>query len=223
MGSSIASPIWASFISRVNQGLGANAPIGSVNSALYQIAQSSNYANDFHDITTGNNGYYPAEPGFDDATGLGSFNGLNLYNDLVKNSVAVTALQYQPDLRPQGVCSQVILLSWNSSLGAASSYNVKRSTTSGGGSGYTTIASSVVNTTYTDNSAVNGTTYYYVVSAVNPAGQSLDSALSQRQTGPLRGNGSGCSGQSYRSSNDLQKTSGSFVAMDTVFKPKHKI
>jgi len=82
-GSSISSPIWASFISRVNQGLRSNSPIGSVNSALYSLAQTSSYANDFHDITTGNNGYYPAEPGFDDATGLGSFNGLNLYNYLI--------------------------------------------------------------------------------------------------------------------------------------------
>ena len=89
-GSSLSSPIWASFISRVNQGLGTNAPIGSVNSALYQLAQTSGYANDFHDIISGNNGYYPAEGGFDDATGLGSFNGQNLYNDLVKGSVAVS-------------------------------------------------------------------------------------------------------------------------------------
>ena len=40
------------------------------------LAQSSSYANDFHDITTGNNSYYPAEPGFDDATGLGLLTAL---------------------------------------------------------------------------------------------------------------------------------------------------
>jgi subtilase family serine protease len=73
-GSSLSAPIWASFISLVNQGLGKNGPLGFANPALYRIAQSSSYANDFHDITTGDNGYYPAEPGFDNATGLGSFN-----------------------------------------------------------------------------------------------------------------------------------------------------
>jgi kumamolisin len=171
-GSSLSSPIWASFISRVNQGLAANAPIGSVNSALYKLAQSSSYANDFHDITTGNNGYYPAEPGFDDATGLGSFNGLNLYNDLVKTSVAVSVPPVPAGLSATAGNSQV-LLSWSASAGATS-YYVKRATVNGGP--YTTIASSVINTTYTDSSVVNGTTYYYVVSAVNSAGQSPNSS-----------------------------------------------
>jgi hypothetical protein len=88
-GTSAAAPIWAALISLVNQGPGQYAPIGFANPALYEIAQSSSaYANDFHDITMGNNGYYPAEPGFDDATGLGSLNGLNLYNDLVEIGLA---------------------------------------------------------------------------------------------------------------------------------------
>jgi kumamolisin len=78
-GTSLSAPVWASFISLVNQGLGEYGPIGFANPMLYQLAQSGSYASDFHDITMGNNGYYPAEPGFDDATGLGSFNGLNLY------------------------------------------------------------------------------------------------------------------------------------------------
>jgi subtilase family serine protease len=82
--------MWAAFVSLVNQGLGDYGPIGFVNPMLYQLAQSGSYTSDFHDITMGNNGYYPAEPGFDDATGLGSFNGLNLYNDLVGVTLALT-------------------------------------------------------------------------------------------------------------------------------------
>jgi kumamolisin len=179
-GSSIASPIWASFISRVNQGLGINGPVGSVNSVLYQLAQSSSYADDFHDITTGNNGYYPAEPGFDDATGLGSFNGLNLYNALVKVSVAVTPPSVPAGLSASAGIAQVAL-SWSASSGDLS-YNVKRSTVNGGP--YTTIASSTM-TTYTDSSVSNGSTYYYVVSAVNSAGQSLNSVqVSATPTAP---------------------------------------
>jgi fibronectin type 3 domain-containing protein len=65
-----------------------------------------------------------------------------------------------------------VSLTWNASSGA-SSYNVKRSTTSGGP--YTTIASPTA-TNYTDTGLTNGTTYYYVVSAVNSAGESANSA-----------------------------------------------
>ena len=180
-GSSLSAPIWASFISRVNQGLGQNAPVGSVNSALYQLAQTSSYANDFHDITTGNNGYYPAEPGFNDAAGLGSFNGLNLYNDLVKNSVAVTPPPVPTGLSAAAGTAQVSL-SWAASLGAVS-YDVKRSAVNGGP--YAVIASSILNTTYTDSSVTNGTTYFYVVSAVNSAGQSANSTqVSATPTAP---------------------------------------
>jgi hypothetical protein len=66
-----------------------------------------------------------------------------------------------------------VALNWNASSGATS-YNMKRSTSSGGPHG--TIASGVSATSYTDTTAVNGTTYYYVVSAVNSAGESANSA-----------------------------------------------
>ena len=75
-------------------------------------------------------------------------------------------------------------LSWSASTGATS-YNVKRSTTSGGP--YTTIASPTT-TSYTDTGLTNGTTYYYVVSAVNAAGESANSAqvsaAPERRTSP---------------------------------------
>jgi len=66
-----------------------------------------------------------------------------------------------------------VSLSWNASAGAAS-YNVKRSTTNGGP--YTTAVASPTLTNYTDTTVTNGATYYYVVSAVNAAGQSPNSA-----------------------------------------------
>ena len=66
----------------------------------------------------------------------------------------------------------VVTLTWTASSGATG-YNVKRATTSGGP--YTQLASPT-SPAYTDSSVTNGTTYYYVVSALNAAGESANSA-----------------------------------------------
>ena len=65
-----------------------------------------------------------------------------------------------------------IALSWTVSAGAAS-YYVKRSLTNGGP--YTVIGNPVT-ANYQDPSVANGTTYHYVVSAINGAGESANSA-----------------------------------------------
>src|ERR1035441_6893134 len=64
-----------------------------------------------------------------------------------------------------------VILNWANAFGATS-YNLKRATVSGGP--YTVIASNVLSTVYTNAGLGNGT-YYYVVSAVNAAGESLNS------------------------------------------------
>ena len=84
-GVSCASPLWASFTALVNQQRAANglAPLGQVTPVLYPLLATARYAQDFHDIADGRtNLYYPAVTGYDDATGLGSFNGANLLTDL---------------------------------------------------------------------------------------------------------------------------------------------
>ncbi|MGB7846533.1 MAG: glycoside hydrolase family 44 protein [Candidatus Acidiferrum sp.] len=65
-----------------------------------------------------------------------------------------------------------VSLTWSASTGATS-YNVKRRNTNGGP--YTQIATPSTNS-YADTGLTNGTTYYYVVSAVNSAGESANSA-----------------------------------------------
>jgi hypothetical protein len=77
---------------------------------------------------------------------------------------------------PTGVTAkagnQQIILSWTASLGATS-YNVQRSTTNGGP--YTNV-SAPATTSFTDLGLTDGTTYFYVISAVDSAGQSPNSA-----------------------------------------------
>lgn len=88
-GTSCASPIWAAFTALVNQQRAANglATVGFANPMLYQLGRSSRYNQDFHDINDGStNGYYPTETGYDDATGWGSFNGQNLFEDMSQDN-----------------------------------------------------------------------------------------------------------------------------------------
>lgn len=86
-GTSAAAPTWASFTALVNQQRVANglSTLGQANPALYPLLSGASCAADFHDIADGSdNLYYSAVAGYDDATGLGSFNGANLLADLSK-------------------------------------------------------------------------------------------------------------------------------------------
>jgi subtilase family serine protease len=88
-GTSVASPDWGGFFVLVNSAR-AIAGKGSLSQAdydLYQIYYSSNYANDFHDITSGTNGgcgsQCDAGPGYDLVTGIGTYQANVLYSALV--------------------------------------------------------------------------------------------------------------------------------------------
>lgn len=83
-GTSCAAPLWAAFTALVNQERAASqqAPLGFANPSLYSIALGSAYAQNFHDITTGDNLHYSAKAGYDNASGWGSFNGANLFSSL---------------------------------------------------------------------------------------------------------------------------------------------
>jgi subtilase family serine protease len=87
-GTSCGSPQWAAIMALANQAAGH--PLGFVNPAIYKVAESSAYATDFHDITTGDNKLnetqtgFSAGTGYDFATGWGTPNVANLIPDLVK-------------------------------------------------------------------------------------------------------------------------------------------
>jgi hypothetical protein len=77
-GTSAAAPVWAALMADINASSGCHSPIGFANPALYRAA-SIGYGSTFHDIASGNNdlsgtngGLFPAGPGFDMASGLGT-------------------------------------------------------------------------------------------------------------------------------------------------------
>jgi kumamolisin len=83
-GTSASAPLWAATIALINQYLGQ--PQGFLNPTLYKLGQQAStlpFA-PFHDVTEGNNLYYPATPGWDFATGWGSLDATALLVDLWK-------------------------------------------------------------------------------------------------------------------------------------------
>src|ERR1700683_1934697 len=88
-GTSFATPMWAGYLALANQQAVANgsSPLGFINPALYTIGLSSSYDANFHDVTSGSNGY-AATTGYDLATGWGSPNGAALIAALAGGSPA---------------------------------------------------------------------------------------------------------------------------------------
>jgi subtilase family serine protease len=70
-GTSLSCPMWAGLIALGDQARGSSLNSTGVLSALYGVYNSSNYSTDFHDVTTGNNGF-SAGPGYDLVTGIGT-------------------------------------------------------------------------------------------------------------------------------------------------------
>jgi kumamolisin len=73
-GTSGAAPLWAGLVLLANELSTSHGgkPLGLINPRLYQLGASSQASQVFHDVTIGGNLYYPALPGWDYSTGLGS-------------------------------------------------------------------------------------------------------------------------------------------------------
>jgi kumamolisin len=106
-GTSFAAPMWAGYLALANQQYisnGSKTTLGFINPTLYDIGASSSYDTDFHDITSGSNGY-PATVGYDLASGWGSPNGANLINALApasEGSFTLAAVPSKATIAPGG-------------------------------------------------------------------------------------------------------------------------
>jgi hypothetical protein len=97
-GTSAAAPLWAALMADTNASAACHgSAIGFANPALYGTA-AHEYAGRFNDVVSGNNdilgssgGLYPAGPGYDMASGLGTPNATGLAAALCMPTVAVTA------------------------------------------------------------------------------------------------------------------------------------
>jgi kumamolisin len=176
-GTSDAAPQWAAFWSLIGQGLGKGA--GFANPVLYPIAENAtSYVADFHDVVTGNNNYFDAVKGYDDASGWGSYDGANLYASVIKavGSGGIVAPAAPAGLSASGTDSDLkgaVTLSWTGEKNATQ-YQIYMGTAAGGES-----ATPVATTTgpgYEITGLKNFTKYYFTVKASNPAGSSAASS-----------------------------------------------
>ena len=94
-GTSASAPLWAGSTALINQYLQAQGKkrIGFANPALYGLFNAQQQFPAFHDITMGNNLYYPATSAYDLASGIGSPDIYNLARDLVALSGGGTPTQ----------------------------------------------------------------------------------------------------------------------------------
>jgi kumamolisin len=83
-GTSCAAPLWAGIAALNNQYAAANgkANLGFANPTLYQMFNTTQAYSAYHDITQGNNLYYPATSGYDMASGIGTPDVYNLVRDI---------------------------------------------------------------------------------------------------------------------------------------------
>jgi subtilase family serine protease len=87
-GTSAAAPDWAAFFALVNSArlLAGKSTLSQAAADLYSI-YGSDYARNFHDITSGDNGNCGSQctsaPGYDLVTGIGTYRANNLYSQLV--------------------------------------------------------------------------------------------------------------------------------------------
>lgn len=165
-GTSLSSPLavgtWARLQSAHGNCYGFAAPI--FYASFGQPFPSA--AKDFHDVILGDNFLYPATPGWDFTTGLGSF-------DIAAVNAGLPSISCPPDEAPSGLTATAgngqVALTWTAA-DFATSYAVYQGKASGA-EGSTPIATTN-GTSIIVGSLANNHTYYFTVKAVNSGGSS---------------------------------------------------
>jgi kumamolisin len=96
-GTSFATPMWAGYLALANQQSMTNSSttLGFINPALYATGLSTANSANYHDVTSGSNGF-PATVGYDLVTGWGSPNGSALIDTLAGPAGGDFAISAQP-------------------------------------------------------------------------------------------------------------------------------
>ncbi|QQE79883.1 protease pro-enzyme activation domain-containing protein [Alicyclobacillus sp. SO9] len=91
-GTSCAAPLWAGLAALNNQYAAKNgkSALGFANPTLYKMFNTTQTYPAYHDVTQGNNLYYPATSGYDMASGIGTPNAYNLIRDINGTSTGGT-------------------------------------------------------------------------------------------------------------------------------------
>jgi subtilase family serine protease len=100
-GTSEGAPQCAGLIAMANQGR-ALVGLSALDGATQTLPAVYRFSSAFHDVTSGNNGYYTAHTGYDEATGLGSPTAVQLVGDLAFH----VSNNYVPEISMAAVASQ---------------------------------------------------------------------------------------------------------------------
>lgn len=84
-GTSAAAPLWAALTTDVNEYLSHQGKpgLGSASASLYALYNTPQTYNAYHDVTSGDNLYYQATSGYDNASGIGTPDAWNIARDLL--------------------------------------------------------------------------------------------------------------------------------------------
>ncbi len=108
-GTSAAAPLWAGSTALINEYLQqqGKSRLGFANPTLYSLANEQQANPPFHDVTSGDNLYYPATVGYDLASGLGSPDVYNIARDVASGSTPPPAPTPVPTIIPTSVPAPV--------------------------------------------------------------------------------------------------------------------
>jgi subtilase family serine protease len=88
-GTSDAAPQWSGFFAELNQKKGGTG-LGNPGGGIYALCGGTSGA--FHDISSGSNGAFTAVVGYDQVTGVGTINAVNLLNNWSAPDFSLSAL-----------------------------------------------------------------------------------------------------------------------------------